>query len=111
MSLADTPREVAARSEIVFSCVTDGAAVRSVALGSDGVIAGLKPGCIYADMSTISPDVSRAVAAEFAAKGLAMLDEHVGHGRRLMPPNSGPTALLPRPTPTDDGGPRGGSNA
>ena len=74
MTLADTPREVAARSEIVFSCVTDGAAVRSVALGDDGVIAGLKPGCIYADMSTILPDVSRAVAAEFAAKGLAMLD-------------------------------------
>ena len=58
----------------MFSCVTDGAAVRSVALGSDGVIAGLKPGSIYADMSTISPDVSRAVAAEFAGKGLAMLD-------------------------------------
>jgi 3-hydroxyisobutyrate dehydrogenase-like beta-hydroxyacid dehydrogenase len=74
MALAETPREVAARSEIVFSCVTDGAAVRSVALGNDGVIAGLKSGGIYADMSTISPDVSRAVAAEFAAKGLAMLD-------------------------------------
>jgi 3-hydroxyisobutyrate dehydrogenase-like beta-hydroxyacid dehydrogenase len=74
MTLADTPREVAARSEIVFSCVTDGAAMRAVALGNDGVIAGLRPGSVYADMSTISPDVSRAVAAEFAAKGLAMLD-------------------------------------
>ncbi len=74
MSLANTPREVAARSEIVFSCVTDGTAVRSVALGADGVIAGLRQGAVYADMSTISPDVSRAVAAEFAAKGLAMLD-------------------------------------
>jgi 3-hydroxyisobutyrate dehydrogenase-like beta-hydroxyacid dehydrogenase len=74
MTLADTPREVAARSDIVFSCVTDGAAVRGVALGDDGVIAGLRPGGIYADMSTISPDVSRAVAAEFARKGLAMLD-------------------------------------
>jgi 3-hydroxyisobutyrate dehydrogenase-like beta-hydroxyacid dehydrogenase len=72
--LADTPREVAARSDIVFSCVTDGAAVRSVALGDDGVIAGLRAGSIYADMSTIAPDVSRAVAAEFARKGLAMLD-------------------------------------
>jgi 3-hydroxyisobutyrate dehydrogenase-like beta-hydroxyacid dehydrogenase len=74
MTLADTPREVAAGSEIVFSCVTDGAAMRAVALGNDGVIAGLRPGSVYADMSTISPDVSRAVAAEFAAKGLAMLD-------------------------------------
>ena len=74
MTLADTPRDVAARSEIVFSCVTDGAAVRAVALGDDGVIAGLRAGSIYADMSTISPDVSRAIAAEFASKGLTMLD-------------------------------------
>jgi 3-hydroxyisobutyrate dehydrogenase-like beta-hydroxyacid dehydrogenase len=74
MAFAETPREVAARSDIVFSCVTDGAAVRAVALGADGVIAGLRADGIYADMSTISPDVSRAVAAEFAAKGLAMLD-------------------------------------
>jgi 3-hydroxyisobutyrate dehydrogenase-like beta-hydroxyacid dehydrogenase len=74
MTLADTPREVAAGSDIVLSCVTDGAAVRSVALGDDGVIAGLRKDAVYADMSTISPDVSRAVAAEFASKGLAMLD-------------------------------------
>jgi 3-hydroxyisobutyrate dehydrogenase-like beta-hydroxyacid dehydrogenase len=74
MAFADTPREAAARSEIVFSCVTDGPAVRSVALGRDGIIAGLRPGSVYADMSTISPDVSREVAAEFASKGLAMLD-------------------------------------
>jgi 3-hydroxyisobutyrate dehydrogenase-like beta-hydroxyacid dehydrogenase len=74
MAFVDTPREVAARADIVFSCVTDGAAVRSVALGRDGIIAGLRPGCVYADMSTISPEVSREIAAEFAFKGLAMLD-------------------------------------
>ena len=74
MAFADTPRDVAARADLVFSCVTDGAAMRSIALGDDGIIAGLRPGGIYADMSTISPDVSRAVAAEFASKGLAMLD-------------------------------------
>jgi 3-hydroxyisobutyrate dehydrogenase-like beta-hydroxyacid dehydrogenase len=74
MALADTPREVAARSDVVFSCVTDGAAVREIALGTDGVIAGLQPGGIYIDMSTISPDTSRAIAAEFAGKGLTMLD-------------------------------------
>ena len=58
----------------MFSIVTDAAAVREIALGPDGVIAGLEAGGIYIDMSTIAPDVSRAVAAEFAAKGLAMLD-------------------------------------
>lgn len=74
MNWADTPRAVAQSSDIVFSIVTDGAAVRSVALGDDGIIAGLKSGGVYIDMSTIAPDVSCAVAAEFAGKGLTMLD-------------------------------------
>jgi 3-hydroxyisobutyrate dehydrogenase-like beta-hydroxyacid dehydrogenase len=74
MTWADSPRAVAQQSEIVFSIVTDGAAVRAVALGDDGVLAGLSAGGIYADMSTISPDVSRAVAAEFAKAGRFMLD-------------------------------------
>ena len=74
MTWADSPRAVAAQSEIVFSIVTDGAAVRAVALGDNGVLAGLRPGGIYADMSTISPDVSREVAAEFAKIGRHMLD-------------------------------------
>src|SRR5262245_29735841 len=74
MAWADTPGAVAEQSEIVFSIVTDGAAVRAVALGDDGVLAGLRAGGIYADMSTIAPDVSRAVAAEFAKAGRHMLD-------------------------------------
>jgi 3-hydroxyisobutyrate dehydrogenase-like beta-hydroxyacid dehydrogenase len=74
MAFADTPRAVAAASEIVFSCLTDGTAVRTVALGENGIISGLRPDGIYLDMSTIEPDVSRAVAAEFAARGLVMLD-------------------------------------
>lgn len=74
MSWSDTPREVASASEVVFSMVTDAAAVQAVALGEDGVIAGLSPDSVYLDMSTIDPDVSRAVAGEFAAAGLIMLD-------------------------------------
>jgi 3-hydroxyisobutyrate dehydrogenase-like beta-hydroxyacid dehydrogenase len=74
MTWADTPRAVAEQCEIVLSIVTDGAAVRAVALGPDGVLAGLRPGGIYADMSTISPDVSREVAAEFTNAGRFMLD-------------------------------------
>jgi 3-hydroxyisobutyrate dehydrogenase-like beta-hydroxyacid dehydrogenase len=74
MRFAATPREVAAASEIVFSIVTDAAAVRAVALGADGIISGLARGGIYVDMSTISPEASRAVSAEFAQKGFAMLD-------------------------------------
>jgi 3-hydroxyisobutyrate dehydrogenase-like beta-hydroxyacid dehydrogenase len=74
MRFAATAREAAAASEIVFSIVTDAPAVRAVALGPDGIIAGLKGGSIYIDMSTIAPDASRAVSAEFAQKGFAMLD-------------------------------------
>jgi 3-hydroxyisobutyrate dehydrogenase-like beta-hydroxyacid dehydrogenase len=74
MRLADTPRAAASASEIVFSIVTDAAAVRDVALGPDGIIAGLKAGGVYIDMSTIAPDASRTVAKAFAEKGLAMLD-------------------------------------
>ena len=74
MRWADSPREVASRSEIVFSIVTDAEAVRAVALGPDGVIAGLPKNGIYLDMSTIAPDASRAIAAEFRKAGLTMLD-------------------------------------
>jgi 3-hydroxyisobutyrate dehydrogenase-like beta-hydroxyacid dehydrogenase len=52
----------------VFSIVTDAAAVRAVALGADGIGSGLRPGCIYLDMSTIDPDASRAVAADFQSR-------------------------------------------
>ncbi len=74
MRWADTPRAVAESSEIVFSIVTDAKAVRAAALGENGVVAGLRRGGIFIDMSTIEPDESRAVAAEFAKAGSIMLD-------------------------------------
>lgn len=74
MLWANSPREVASQSEFVFSIVTDAAAVREVSLGADGVIAGLRKGGIFLDMSTIAPDASRAIATEFEAAGLTMLD-------------------------------------
>ncbi len=74
MHFAESPRATATASEIVFTIVTDAAAVRAVALGENGIIAGLRPGGIYIDMSTIAPEASRAVSAEFAQRGLIMLD-------------------------------------
>jgi 3-hydroxyisobutyrate dehydrogenase-like beta-hydroxyacid dehydrogenase len=65
---------VAESSEFVFSMVTDAAAVRALALGPDGIASGLRPGGVYLDMSTIDPDASRAVAAEFQTSGAIMLD-------------------------------------
>ena len=74
MRYVPSPRAAAAGADVVFSIVTDAAAVNAVALGGDGIIAGLKSGAIYVDMSTISPDASRAVSAEFAERDLTMLD-------------------------------------
>lgn len=74
MRWAPSPRVVAEQSEVVFSIVTDGQAVREVALGPEGVLAGLAPDGVYVDMSTIDPEVSRSVAAEFHRAGRSMLD-------------------------------------
>ena len=74
MRWADTPRAVAQASDIVFSIVTDSKAVRAVALGQDGIVAGLKKGGIFIDMSTIEPEESRAIAEEFTRAGSIMLD-------------------------------------
>jgi 3-hydroxyisobutyrate dehydrogenase-like beta-hydroxyacid dehydrogenase len=77
MKWTDTPRAVAAASEITFSMVTNTEALDAVARGPNGIIAGLGPGKIYIDMSTVSPAASRALAAETQAKGAAMLDAPV----------------------------------
>lgn len=74
MRYAETPRAVAEQSEIVFCIVTDAEAVRAVAVGPDGVVAGLRKGGVFIDMSTIAPDASRSIAAEFAKAGSIMLD-------------------------------------
>lgn len=74
MKWAETPRAVAEQSDAVFCIVTDGKAVKSIALGENGVISGLKRGAVFIDMSTIAPVVSKEVAAEFHKRGLFMLD-------------------------------------
>lgn len=74
MLVAATPAEASKESDIVLSIVTDGAAVREVALGEAGIAKGLSPDAVYVDMSTISPEVSREVSAAFADRGLGMLD-------------------------------------
>lgn len=74
MKVAATPRELAEASDVVFSILTDAAAVRAVALGADGILAGLRAGAVYLDMSTITPESSRSVSGEFARAGRVMLD-------------------------------------
>jgi 3-hydroxyisobutyrate dehydrogenase-like beta-hydroxyacid dehydrogenase len=77
MRWGDSPREVAQGSDVLFSMLTDAAAVEAVAGGPDGLIAGLRPGAVYADLSTISPDASRALAERVAQAGATMLDAPV----------------------------------
>jgi 3-hydroxyisobutyrate dehydrogenase-like beta-hydroxyacid dehydrogenase len=74
MLWADSPRQLAGESDIVFSIVTDSEAVKALALGENGIITGLRKSAVYLDMSTIDPEVSRAVGVEFSKAGLVMMD-------------------------------------
>lgn len=77
MKWADSPRAVAEAADIVFTMVTNTKALQAVALGEDGIIAGLSAGKIFVDMSTVSPAAGREMAAQCAAKGVQMLDAPV----------------------------------
>ncbi len=74
MHLADSPRAAAEAAEIILSMVTHTGALRNVAEGPDGILAGLGAGKIYMDMSTVGPAYSRELAARVAEKGASMLD-------------------------------------
>jgi len=77
MRWADSPRAVSAAADFTFSMVTNAAAIHSIAEGADGLLAGLGPGKILIDMSTVSPNVSRALAEKVRAKGADMIDSPV----------------------------------
>ena len=77
MQWADTPRQVAEKADVVFSMVTNTQAVKAVTQGDDGIVAGLAPGKLYIDMSTMSPAYSQELAGQVAAKGAKMLDAPV----------------------------------
>jgi len=73
----DTPREAAVGAEVVFSMVTDDAALAAITSGPDGILAGLWPGAIYVDMSTVSPQASRELARRVHWAGATMIDAPV----------------------------------
>ncbi len=77
---AHSPREVAEQSDIIISSLPNPRVVEEVALGPEGIVAGLSPGKIYIDMSTIDPATTRKVGAAVAAKQAYMLDIPVGKG-------------------------------
>ena len=77
MKWADSPRAVASASDFTFAMVTNAAAISAITEGSDGMLAGLGPGKIFLDMSTVSPGVSRALAARVRERGADMVDSPV----------------------------------
>jgi 3-hydroxyisobutyrate dehydrogenase-like beta-hydroxyacid dehydrogenase len=74
MAWADSPKDVAAKADVVFIMVMDHNALNAVVDGPDGVLAGIGAGKTVVDMSTVSPATSRAVAENVKAKGAQMVD-------------------------------------
>jgi 3-hydroxyisobutyrate dehydrogenase-like beta-hydroxyacid dehydrogenase len=77
---ADSPRVLAMGADVIFSSLPEPADVEAVALGPDGLLAGIKPGAAYFDLSTNAPAVVKKLSAAFAEKGAHMLDAPVSGG-------------------------------
>lgn len=75
---AASPREVAAASEVIVTMLPDAPDVERVANGADGVLAGLRPGSVWIEMSTIDPETSRRIGALVRKQGSDMVDSPVG---------------------------------
>jgi 3-hydroxyisobutyrate dehydrogenase-like beta-hydroxyacid dehydrogenase len=73
----ESPREVAVAADVIFSMVTDDAALDAITSGANGILAGLAARKIYVDMSTVSPRASRQVAERVGSLGAYMLDAPV----------------------------------
>ena len=118
MGWADTPRELAASVDVLFTMLTNTAAVADTADGPDGVLAGIRPGTVWADISTIAPDASIALAervaglpdtgqsrnlapvaatrsaiATLASGAIVLMSAHTVPGRRPARMPSGPSAI------------------
>src|SRR5207249_3268064 len=77
---AASAAEVAKASEVVFTMVGDSPDVEEVALGDNGIIKGGHAGLTHIDMSTISPAVTRAIAAQYNKAGIELVDAPVSGG-------------------------------
>ncbi len=77
---ADTPQQVASASEVVFTSLPGPIEVEAVALGANGLLAGMRPNGAYFDVSTNSPTLVRKISAAFAERGAHMLDAPVSGG-------------------------------
>ncbi len=78
--VAMSPKAVAQKTDIIFIMLRNSPDVEEVALGTDGILDGVRPGSIVIDMSSIEPRVSKKVAAALAKKDVEMLDAPVSGG-------------------------------
>jgi len=74
---AATPAELAAQVDAFCTCVADPAALRQVALGPEGLLAGAKPGQLFIDFSTVSADLTRELEATFGARQVDFVEAPV----------------------------------
>jgi 3-hydroxyisobutyrate dehydrogenase len=79
-SWADTPKDVAKSSDIIFTSLPGPQDVEAVALGEGGIIEGIRPGSVYIDLSTNSPELVRRIYRVFKEKGADMMDAPVSGG-------------------------------
>lgn len=78
---ADGPAGVARASDIVFTCVTDTAAMRETVFGANGIVHGARPGSVLVDFSSIAPDATREMAERLAHEaGMTWIDAPVSGG-------------------------------
>ena len=78
--LAKSPKEVAEASDFLITIVSDPPALQEVLWGANGALSSLKPGSIYMDSSTVSPDLERKIAAACSERGVRFLDAPVTGG-------------------------------
>ena len=79
-AVAAGPADLAGRSDIIITCVSDTPDVEAVILGPGGVIEGARPGALVIDCSTISPEATRIIGARLRQKGVHLLDAPVSGG-------------------------------
>lgn len=82
--LATSPADVARSSDIILSSLPAPPDVEAVALGADGLIAGIRPGSVYVDLTTSSPALIRRIHARFDEKGAHVLDAPLSGGREEL---------------------------
>lgn len=75
-----SPKALAAESDLVMTCLPTSKEVREAIFGTDGLAAGMKPGGVIADMTTGDPNATRAMAAELKARGITLIDAPVSGG-------------------------------